>query len=261
MKNVLVISDTHCGHIVGLCKPKWLSAEQQSKAFGKLSVALWSWFEKEIKANGPYDVVIHNGDMIDGKGKRSGGTEQVTTDLEEQSEIAIDIIRGIPKTKDCKIFMTHGTPSHTSEDGEDWENVIAKAVGGTIKSHMWVEIEGVVFDLKHQPAGNSNVPQGRHTGVAKDRLWNVLWHEREQQPKGQVFIRSHVHHHNFAGSGDWLGMSTPALQAAGTKYGQRRCVGIVDYGFVTFQVNNQQYSWQPHIAQIKEQKETIIRLK
>jgi hypothetical protein len=261
VKKILLISDTHCGHIAGLTRPKWLSEEAQGKPLGKLSVALWNWFEKEVRANGPYDVIIHNGDMIDGKGKKSGGTEQITCDLEEQCDMVIDLLRWLPKRKGCEFIMTYGTPYHTSPDGEDWENVIAQTMNATIKSQLWVDIEGVVFDLKHQPAGNSNVPHGRHTGVAKDRLWNLLHNERDMQPRSNCLIRSHVHHHHFCGGPEWMGMTTPALQAAGSKYGERRCVGIVDFGFVTFTVDKGKYSWQPHIAKLQEQKATTIRLK
>jgi ribosome biogenesis protein Tsr3 len=89
--------------------------------------------------------------------------------------MAVKIIRQIPKAKNCKIVITRGTPYHvSSSDGEDWENVIAERVGATVTDHAWVEIEDVIFDLKHHPAGSGSLPHTRHGGVAKDRLWNVL---------------------------------------------------------------------------------------
>jgi len=263
MKKIAVVSDFHSGHKFGLTPPGWLPEEpvKRNEEWIKANQALYGWYEAKIKAEGPYDVIFVNGDCIEGKGKKSGGTELITNDLEEQSEMAVDIIRRIPKRKRCKIFMVRGTPCHVaSSDGEDWENVIADKTGATIGEHLWIDVEGVIFDLKHHPAGNSSIPHGRHSGVAKDRLWNLLWAEVGHQPKAQVFLRSHVHHHNGAFGPGWMAMTTPALQGAGSKFGLRRCSGIVDYGFVTFQVEKGKYQWQPHVANIEQQKSPLIKL-
>jgi hypothetical protein len=263
MKNILVLSDFHCGHKAGLTPPGWLPEEPvlRNLAWVKASQAVWAWYQEETSKRGPYDIVIVNGDLIDGKGKRSGGSEQITCDLDEQADMAVDIIRRIPKTKKCRILMTRGTPYHSSEEGEDWEDVIAQRVDAEIGDHLWVDIEGVIFDLKHQPAGSSAIPHGRHTGIARDRLWNVLWHtEKKHEPKSNILIRSHVHYHAYSGGPNWLGIVTPALQTLGTKYGARRCVGIVDYGFITFTVNKGEYQWQAHIAELTQQKAKLLKI-
>lgn len=260
-KNIAVLSDFHCGHKAGLTPNGYLPdnpAEERAR-WVAANRAYYNWYKWQINAHGPYDIVFINGDLVDGKGAKSGGTEQITTDMEEQCDMAVKIIREIPKAKKCHIVITRGTPYHTGNE-EDWENNIAERVGARIGEHEWVEVEGVVFDLKHHPAGSSNVPQGRHTGIARDRLWNILWAEREMQVRSDVFIRSHVHYHNYSGGPDWLAMTTPALQGFGSRYGARRCTGIVDFGFVTFQVNKGTYSWQPHIAKLETQKAPMIKL-
>lgn len=261
MKNIAVLSDFHCGHKAGLTPKGYLPNEpaQERSRWVNANKAYYNWYNQNIRKHGPYDIVFLNGDLVDGTGKKSGGTEQITTDMEEQCDMAVRIIREIPKAKNCSIVITRGTPYHTG-DAEDWENIIAERVGAAIGEHEWVEVEGVVFDLKHHPAGSSGMPNGRHTGVAKDRLWNVMWAERELQPKADIFIRSHVHYHNFAGGPDWLAMTTPALQGFGSRYGARRCTGIVDFGFITFQVNKGNYTWQPIIAKLEEQKAPMIKL-
>jgi hypothetical protein len=264
MKNILVISDLHCGHKFGLTPPGWLPNDpaERNLEWIKANRALWSWYESNTRRNGPYDVIMVNGDQIEGKGAKSGGTELITSDLEEQCDMAVEILRKVPKRKGCKIFMSRGTPYHvSSKDGEDWENIIAERVGAKIGEHLFLEIDDVVFDLKHHPAGGSSIPHGRHTAVARDFLWNALWHERDMQPKASVLIRSHLHYHAYSGGPDWLAMVTPALQGAGSKFGARRCSGIVDFGFVTFQVNKGTYSWQAHTSQLEEQKAKAILVK
>lgn len=260
-KKIAVLSDLHSGHKAGLTHPGFLPSEpvERDAPFVDAAKAYWGFFEGRIKAHDPFDIVIVNGDLVDGPGKKSGGIEEWTTDMDTQCEMAIRALRRVPVHRKTKWVMTRGTPYHTGE-AEDHEDKIAAVFDAKIGEHEWVDIEGVVFDLKHHPAGSSGVPQGRHTGVAKDRMWNIMWANEELQPSADVFIRSHVHYHNFCGGPDWLALTTPALQGFGSRYGARRCTGVVDFGFLTFEVNKGAFSWSKHIAKLEQQKATVTKL-
>ena len=264
MKRVAILSDFHCGHVVGLTPPSWWLPEKDDddsktkrQKYAVVQRALWSFYSDNIKKHGPYDVMFLNGDAIDGDGKRSGGTEQVTTDREEQAEMAVKAARVAISAK-TRVVMTYGTAYHTG-DGEDFENIVATDLKAKIGSHEWVDVEGVVFDLKHH-CGASAIPHGRHTAPAKERLWNVLWNEAEMAPKADVIVRSHVHYFGHCGGPDWLALTTPALQGMGSKFGSRRCNGIVDFGFLVFECNKGSYTWKPVIAKIKAQVAQVIKL-
>jgi len=265
MKRTLIISDTHSGHLVGLTHPGWWVEEKDIEAsrtkrnkYANTQRQCWKFYEDGIKKLGPFDVVLMNGDAIDGKGDRSGGTEQITTDREEQAEMAVAAIRPA-LSKKTRLVMTYGTAYHTGKD-EDWESLVASDLGAVkIGSHEWVDVEGVIFDMKHHVA-SSSVPHGRHTAAARERLWNVLWAERQLQPKADVIVRSHVHYYDFCGGANWLGLTTPALQGMGTKYGGRVCSGTVDFGFLVFECSKGEYTWTKHIAEIQSQKATAIKL-
>ena len=166
----------------------------------------------------------------------------------EQAQMAIRVIRfvGAPKN-----FFTFGTPYHAGVT-EDFERIVADEFGGDIKSHQFIDVNGLVFDVKHHVSG-SIIPHGRFTAVARERLWNLLWAEREQdgQPKASVVVRSHVHTYGGCFASRWLAVVTPALQAACTKYGARRQSGTVDWGFVTFDVDDKEHwTWRVHTAQL-----------
>jgi hypothetical protein len=109
-----------------------------------------------------------------------------------------------------------------------------------IGDHEWPTVNGLVFDLKHH-VGSSGVPHTRATPVKRDELWNLLWAEAGDQPRGQFIVRSHVHY--CEGAYKWIGpkrveaMTTPALQAMGTRYGARRCSGIVNWGLLVFDID------------------------
>ncbi len=244
MKRVVVISDLHCGSDVGLTHPNWQQTGLQEE--------LWDVYAAMIDELRPIDVLIVNGDMIDGKAYKRGGTDLITADRVEQSDMAVEAIAFTDATA---IYLTYGTPYHGGQS-EDWEAVIADKLGVPIEPQLWVDVNGVVFDVKHF-IGGSGIPHGRHTSIAKDRLWNILWADMEQQPKSDVFIRSHVHYFNYAGGASWVAMTTPALQGLGCKFGSRIPSGTVDYGLVYFEVDDDGgFSWDSDIILIDTQKNT-----
>lgn len=247
MKRIGIFADLHCGHGAGLTHPNWhvSGANRKGKRVKKAMQEGWKGFMAALDSVLPLDAAIWNADTIDGRNRRAGGTELVTIDREEQADMASRVVQTVGAP--VNIF-TYGTPYHTG-DLEDWENLVAREFGGDIKAHQFVNVEGLVFDVKHK-VGGSVIPHGRFTAAARERLWNLEWSDREDgQPKADIIIRSHVHYHAYCGTSNWLAMTTPALQAAQTKYGARQCSGTVDFGFITFDVNSKEdWSWQSHLV-------------
>ena len=251
-KTVMVMSDLHCGHVVGLTPPSrhaTLSklATKSQKTLEKTREKLWELFHKEVKARKTPDILIVNGDAIDGDGGRSGGSELLTPDPLEQADMAAECIKFV---KAPKVYMTFGTPYHVGQ-ACDHERVVQNLVQDSkhneechLKSHLYLDVNGCMFDCKHK-TGGSGIPHGRHTAVAKEKLWNILWSATGVAPESDVIIRSHVHYAAYCGGPNHLAMTTPALQGLGSKYGTRQCSGIVDWGFVWFEVEeNGEYTWE-----------------
>lgn len=243
MKRGLVISDTHCGHLIGLTPPSWqireTDASPRRRKFSGLQAAMWSTYCQLLEASAPYDFVIDVGDMIEGKGDRSGGTELITADREEQCAIATECRLPIHQHLNlgAKWVGVYGTPYHAGS-GEDWENMVADKMGYTkIGGHEWIDVNGCIIDIKHK-VGASVIPHGRYTAVARERLWNVLWNERGQAPKANIIIRGHVHYATYCGEPGWVAMTMPALQGMGSKYGVRQCVGTVHWGITVLEIDD-----------------------
>jgi hypothetical protein len=200
----------------------------------------------------PIDVLILNGDLIDGDGARSGGSELITTDRLIQCDMVVDIVSYInPKTS----IVIYGTPYHCGNI-EDFELAIAKLIGASkIGGHEWIDVNGLIFDCKHF-ISNTSVPYSKGMSIQRDRVWNVLWAELENsQPKADVIIRSHLHSFCYTGGSNYLCIVTPALQGSGTKFGSRRCSQTVDFGIVYFDVNNKDdWDWSYDIRVVNSQK-------
>lgn len=202
------------------------------------------------------DFAVFNGDLIDGKGTKSGGTEQITTDMNKQCDMAVAIIDRVRYKckRDYKFVATIGTDYHVGTSGDDWENIIAeRAQLDKIGSHEWLDVNGLIFDIRHH-INSSGVPTGRYNASAREGLWNDIWAQSGMQPRADVVIRSHVHYYTHCATSSKLCMTLPALQGMGSKYGSRRCNGTVDWGVVLFEVRDKNdYNFHPYIHSIKSQ--------
>jgi len=259
MKRVVVISDLHCGHRVGLTPPGWQyhasAANIERRKYAKMQAGVWKFYAETIDHLQPIDILIVNGDLVDGKGERSGGTEQLEPSFIKQAEMAAECLR---YAQAKHIVITYGTPYHAGAD-EDFEGIVAKNVGASIGSHEFVNVDGLIFDIKHH-IGGSTIPHGRFTAVARDYLWNELWAARNGQPRAQILIRSHVHYCIWCGTPDALMIVTPGLQGYGSKYGTRRCSGTVDIGLISFDVENkEEWSWQKYLFEAEYLKVKILK--
>jgi hypothetical protein len=259
MKRVVAIGDLHCGHKAGLTPPQWMfqpnSGENKRDHFSLIQHTMWEWYSAVCKALQPVDLLIVNGDAIDGKGEASGGTELLTSDRREQSSMAVVCIKEMHAKK---IVMSYGTGYHTGKE-EDWEDVIASEVCASISGHDWRDVNGLVIDYKHF-VSSSVIPYGRHTAVARDKMWNREWSVRGGQPDADLFLRSHVHYFNYAGGPDKMMMTLPSM-LVWTKYGSRKFSGVIDTGIVCFDVKSKtDYTWESHLMSPKTFAQEVIKI-
>jgi hypothetical protein len=251
MERVVIVSDLHSGTRAGLTPPKWQypatgSGGDRDK-FAELQAKLWNWWATEIEKLKPIDHFIINGDAIDGKGTRSGGTEQITLDRIEQGRMAIEAC----KISEAKNYhLTYGTSYHNGIE-EDLEDNVAKGLGGDIQSILRININGLAFAFRHH-LSSSSVPYGRHGASAKHAVWGMLHAMREGREPDRVFVCSHVHYFQYAGDITYLTMSTPALSGPGSKFGERIMDGTTDSGFVVFDIEDKdRWTWKPVLFTVR----------
>jgi len=269
VKKGIIISDLHCGANSGLTPPDYQYTQVKrakdpsiikKNKLASLQKEVWEWYIAKTKALGKIDFIFLNGDAIDGSGKIIAGAEQIDTDVNIQSAMAVQCMEALDLKKDGKIVMTYGSPYHTGKES-DHEDNIAKALNAKIGSHVWVDVNGCIFDLKHN-IGRSTLPHAKGTSLAKEQLTSMMWALKGLTPNTDVFIRSHIHYPFYVGdpSIPYLSMSTPAMQW-GTRYGSRQCTGTVDMGFLYFEVNDKgEYKWHYEIAKLTSQKTNALKI-
>jgi predicted phosphodiesterase len=255
-KRLVVISDPHSGHQAGLTHPDYQyrrirepadDAERRRNKFATLQKQIWEWFFSTIQQLQPVHVLFHLGDAIDGRGERSGGTEIIEADQNIQCTMATRAIRVIGAQK---IFMVYGTPYHTCSGYNDWEDIVADNLRTEkIGSREFVDINGTVFDLRHKMS-KSSIPHGQGTLLAKQKLWNDMWALVGRQPDADVLLRGHIHDFWAMQNTRWLAMALPGLEWS-TKYGARIVDGMVNIGFVHFDVEpDGSFEWHHHDCQL-----------
>lgn len=234
---ILLFADPHCGSYVGLTPPvyQWKCIEnpiteehRKLNKFARLQKECWDWYVDTLGMLKPIDRVFGLGDLMDGAGKRSGGTEQITTDRKKQASMAIEAMEQI----ECRdMIFVYGTAYHTG-DAEDFEVDVSSHFGAKIGSHEWEEVNGVVFDLKHDQSSTKNPGTSLFNAVVDNREWAVLG----EQPKADVLVRAHSHRYCILDLEDCTAISCPSLQAYGTKFGSRKCSRKVQFGLMALDV-------------------------
>lgn len=262
-KRVVACGDMHTGHRVGLTPPEFQS-QVRGREYFDAQRECWNFWEKEIDKLKPIHLLIHNGDACDGKGKKSGSNELIHPKRTVQANIAT---QNIEFAEAKHVVITRGTHYHVGVD-DDFEDIICENLNrsgtrATIKNHDFVDVNGVLFNIKHK-IGSSTIPHGRSTPAKKENMWNLYWNEIGDQPRktgSTVFLRSHVHFFDFTGDDTYLAVILPALQAQATDFGSRLCSGVVKYGFCYFDCyEDGSFTWSWRVLRVSSlrQEPTVL---
>ncbi len=194
---ILVISDLHVGSIYALWHP---DSEIKGTRWNLnvLQNALWkAWNEMLETINKKrFDAIVVNGDVIDGIQQKSRGIPCITTDISEQAEGAICLLKDLRKLTD-HMFLIRGTEYHDSICGEAI-NEIGRALncdpfkkGQYSSAVLNLEINGSIINFSHY----ISVMTGLYRATALDRegVWASI-SGKTKTPDAKCVVRSHLHY-------------------------------------------------------------------
>jgi len=203
IRNVIVVSDTHCGCRLGLCHPDGAALDdggvyQPSSVQKKLWVmwdSFWGEWVPRVTHGDPY-AVVHNGDAIDGRHHDS--TTQISQNIEDQSELAYQILKPVVELCEGRYFHIRGTESHVGQSGV-YEEQLAKRLGAIpnefgqhARWELWKLVsDGLVHFSHHIGTTGSNAYES--TAVHKELVEAFSEAGRWQQRPPDVIVRSHRH--------------------------------------------------------------------
>ena len=257
-KRIVVMSDAHTGHQFGLTPPDWQYREDNYEMadVARVQKESWNWYIDTIDRIGKdIDILIFNGDLLDGGGEISKNTEVYTSDKALQANIGVQCL-SLWNAKE--VFMTRGTPYHTGK-GEDFEDIAAEKLGATIDDELNLELYGKIYNIRHKVSGSS-LATGKVTGLLKSAIWNQLTANYNGQKKADVVIRSHVHKMAIYQDSTLLGIVTPCLQIS-SKFARKQLDGFSDFGLILITAyENGHIVVEPFIADIDSGKPKIIKV-
>lgn len=226
---IVVMGDTHTGNLLGLTPKKYMRG---GWGLELLIEEYWNWFVNEIPKD--IDLLICNGDLIDGEGKKNS-KDHLTTDIDAQVEMAIEIIETINAKKH---IFTFGTPFHTGSS-YDAEKQIAKNFDADIRTCQKLKLNGINFNIAHT-VGKTGTPVGGDIMIKKKMIWSSIYSIMDGDEQPDIIIRSHAHEYRAVGNTLSKAFVCPALQLGHQDHNQyaRRLDGWYDVGFIVFNIED-----------------------
>ncbi len=190
MKTIGIVSDLHCGSAWALLpKSYWSDRTPEAVRW------LWQCWQWLIKHWPDLDLLVLNGDLIDGKQFRSRGTGLVTTSLGEQTDMAIECLAPLAD-KAKKVIRLEGTAYHESFEGPLGK--LDTAFGIKVPKHPHQRhvrdirlSKEAVLNVKHKPEGEGMLYRG--TGLDRELLWATVMEVMSGIPHATHIVRSHLH--------------------------------------------------------------------
>lgn len=224
----VIISDTHCGSLAGLCPP-----EYQNELNRWMAEPLWDWYMKTLEEISAVDICIVNGDIIDGEQKKSGGLDLISTDVWVQQKMAIKVLSEI-KANEWR--FTYGTPYHGVNGSRD-EEVVADHFKGEIKENLRLDLKGVKLDVRHTISATQN-PYGQASSAFKEVVRDLVTSTDCDAEPADVVIRSHAHSYWNVKNDRKEAIITPCMQVPETVFGFKCKTWYYTLGLIEFEVHN-----------------------
>jgi hypothetical protein len=205
---VVGVADLHCGSQTSICLPKNAQGSGLYEA-SKAQLALYEGWRQLSQDWHEPDVLVVDGDAIEGKARKESGAGTWTTSLIEQCVCASALI-GMFKPK--AIYIIRGSGYHVDSNGDSFEEVMA---GLMIRGHeepgipkmpvkrcgehghlsadeLFLRVRGATtFHFAHQlPTGTSWY---RTTPLAKEMA--LALYNASHKYKANITVRAHCHFH------------------------------------------------------------------
>lgn len=220
-----VVSDTHCGSMLGLCPPSvrlddggnYTPSKAQRWLWEQWTGKYWPDVARTRKEQGGSLYVVCNGDATEGDHHKS--TQILSGNLEAQSYALNETFKVPQALSPDRWFVVRGTEAHVGPSGSSEE-----ALGRHLKAeqdpetHTWsrwhlrMEVHGIRLDFQHHGRVGTR-PWTRASGIGALAFQIYVEHMENEEPYPHLAIRSH--RHVYADSFDTYktrAIGTPAWQ-------------------------------------------------
>ncbi len=163
--------------------------------------AIWREFWDEwvpTATKGEPFAVVMNGDILDGVHHKA--TTQISQDLEDQANIAEEILRPIVELCEGRFYMTRGTDAHVGQSGVDEEKLAKRLgakkneIGQRARFELWLKMESRLLHFAHH-IGTTGSMAYETSAVMKELSEMYADSARWGNQTPDVISRAHRHRH------------------------------------------------------------------
>lgn len=205
-RNLIVVSDTHCGCRLGLCPPGPIplddggvyTASLFQQKMWNLWTEFWGTWVPLATHGEPYDIV-HNGDAIDGV--HHGATTQISQNIQDQIHIAIAALRPqvlAAERSGGAYYHVRGTAAHVGSSSV-YEEMVAQQLGAIpnpegqyARYDLWKNVGNALVHLLHHVGTTSSAAHEAsavNAELTAEFVEAARWGERPPD----FVVRSHRH--------------------------------------------------------------------
>ena len=203
MRNIIVISDTHCGCQFGLCPPvvqldsggEYRANKFQNDVYKKW-LLFWNEWVPRVTEKEQY-IIVHNGDVIDGV--HHGTVTQISQNINDQLIVAQKCLEPIITNKNCVgYYHIRGTEAHVGKSGQ-YEEMLARSLGAVkdefgnyARFEMWMQLQSSLIHFSHH-IGTTGSVSYESTAPHKELVEAYLESGRWGDHPPDLVVRSHRH--------------------------------------------------------------------
>jgi len=248
LKTVVIVSDLHVGSIYGIMPPSVERADGLTISPGKAQKALYdAWKHISEKWNAP-DLLIVNGDAIDGPSPASL-YETWCSDVSEQVEAAYELL----EMWNANAYrFTVGSGYHVSSKNLKYEQTLANLFGTRAEQQLSIEVGDKRMHVAHE-IGVSGSPMYRTTALARELAFLKL--NQSYLSDYDWTIRSHAHYYVHVEYKSHHGLITPCWQIQTPYMVKRSPFGMIpDIGALRITIGREADRLEKFFVRAKTQK-------
>lgn len=247
-QRVLVLSDTHVGSNVALA-PEELILESNNRILAnEIQLALLQEFYNMVDEVGTVDLLVLNGDLVEGTNYYGEGAGCLTTSMSEQAKTAIELLSDI---RCRKVVGCRGTAYHGKKN-PNMDHQVIEGLGGVCMDEVSLTIEGLRFYANHRTPVRMVRFETRPQSVAQD----ILLGELNSMDFGHydIICKAHVHYYIGLDMGKSLGIVCPCFKGRDefAKGAANPFAFNPSIGYVMFDIEDDgDFSWTKSVKNLK----------
>jgi predicted phosphodiesterase len=247
-QRVLIIGDTHIGSDVALSPEELILKSNNRILANEIQLAILQEYYDMIDDVGTVDLLILNGDLVEGTNYYGEGAGCTTTSMSAQDKVAIDLLSQI---KFRKVVGCVGTKYH-GKCNPNHDQTVIEGLGGVCMDEISMNIEQTRIYANHRTPVRMTQWESRPQSIAKDMLLNEL--NAMDFGHYDIICKSHVHYYIALDQGTSVGFVCPCWKGR-DDFAKGACNPFAfnpSIGYVMFDIETDgSFAWTKSVKHLK----------